>query len=346
MIENICRNGSVVLACSILVACQRNDGCTKDTDCKGDRICRDRRCVDPGGGAPTQTPTATKPLCEKIAKSWNSHLAKRLAPTLKAKRRERVQIEEMAKMAGVSLDDPETKEAIKQTEQHIAQIESWSARAAKAFPSVVSECMKLTVKQIKCLETIPWKNVHAVGVDEIGGCVEYTRFLELFGGKDIAPKRFLSSKGYMSNEAAQMKDAFEFLDYIKLRARSYFQADHYGDDEKILPKRFPPSSKGWSPSHSCCNDPKTAPRCSPRAAYWKDSPWKELETDKFSMTNKPFVFQFRFLSKGTGRKAAFRAEARTDMGCNGKFKVFSVVGVVNRDWSVQFKGPAVVRNKP
>jgi hypothetical protein len=130
-------------------------------------------------------------------------------------------------------------------------------------------------------------------------------------------------------------EATEGLDKLKVGAKAYYQADHYDKKGTLLPKAFPPSSKGWTPKVPCCK--QKGQRCAPNPKQWNTSTWRGLY---FQLTDKHH-YQFRFTSKGKGRQATYVIEARGDLDCDGVYSHYKLLGHVERDFSVHSRGPVI-----
>ena len=133
---------------------------------------------------------------------------------------------------------------------------------------------------------------------------------------------------------AKTVEATEGLDKIRIGARAFFQADLYSKRGKLLPRAFPPSSKGWTPAQGCCGQNKQ--KCEPAPGIWDGVPWRALQ---FSMAESHY-YQYRFTSAGKGKDATFTAEARGDLDCDGEFSSYKIMGGVV-DGEVRFRGPLI-----
>jgi type II secretory pathway pseudopilin PulG len=120
-------------------------------------------------------------------------------------------------------------------------------------------------------------------------------------------------------------EATESLQKIAAGARAYYQQK----------RRFPPGG-AWTPATPCCRS-AAAPKCAPVAADWSGSPWREL---RFALAD-PHYYQYRFTSKGRGKRATFVAEARGDLDCDGETSSFKILGAVDPGGAVMTKGPVI-----
>jgi hypothetical protein len=129
---------------------------------------------------------------------------------------------------------------------------------------------------------------------------------------------------------AKTVEATEALDKLRLGARAYVQADHYGTSGDLLPKRFPVAETGWVPAQGCCEGPD--PKCEVDPASWQQEPWTLLHFG----VNEPHYFQYRYRSDGD----QLVAEARGDLDCDGTYSSFQLFGAI-RNHEAVFQGPRV-----
>jgi hypothetical protein len=130
-------------------------------------------------------------------------------------------------------------------------------------------------------------------------------------------------------------EAVEGLAKLKAGARMYFQADHYGENGSLLPRRFPEGQTGWVPATPCCQQPDK--RCQPDPSTWNKPPWRELH---FALSD-PHRYQWRYTAQGENVGATVTLEARGDLDCNGKYSSFKLQGEVSKEFEVVFKGPII-----
>ena len=114
------------------------------------------------------------------------------------------------------------------------------------------------------------------------------------------------------------KSVEDVMDRVKRRVKSYFARDHHDmKTGNIKPKGFPPSSEGWTTdAKECCDG----------------SPWKDLYLSRDSMAAD--LLQWRFTSKGEGKDATYKVEARLPDG-DGTYTVVSVSGRVTDEMEVK-----------
>ena len=126
-------------------------------------------------------------------------------------------------------------------------------------------------------------------------------------------------------------EATEALDKIRLGARMYYAADHYGQDGYLMPKRFPPS---------IAMTPATIPGCKKKStpeSAWNSRGWDKLH---FALT-EPHYYAYSFESSGTGAAAVFTARAHGDLDCDGTLSTFEIRGSIDSEGAVKVVGPII-----
>ena len=131
-------------------------------------------------------------------------------------------------------------------------------------------------------------------------------------------------------------EATEGLDKVKAGAKQYFQTDHYNSAGNLYPKQFP-SAVGRTPATKCCNDPSTAPKCSPNPDGWTAGTWHALH---FQLTD-PHYFQWNFVSGGSVKSSTFEAHAYGDLDCDGTSSDYHILGSVDKEFGVDVRGPII-----
>jgi hypothetical protein len=111
---------------------------------------------------------------------------------------------------------------------------------------------------------------------------------------------------------------------------SYYEGEHATRNGDLLPKQFP-ASIPLTPSTSCCDQ---GGACRPDRKTFDNDSWSALN---FSVDD-PYLFQYEYISSGTGKDAKFTARAIGDPGCTGHRMVFERSGSVGEDWSVVSDG--------
>jgi hypothetical protein len=125
---------------------------------------------------------------------------------------------------------------------------------------------------------------------------------------------------------------------------TYYEADHFGEDGRRLPKQFPASSSGSGSSGGAPAPLESSVECSclPEghcpggSAVWNDPSWSALQ---FSMS-VPHVYMPHYVASGTGKDATFVAKATGDLDCDG------VVATFERDGKIDAAGDVVGSRAP
>jgi type IV pilus assembly protein PilA len=115
-------------------------------------------------------------------------------------------------------------------------------------------------------------------------------------------------------------EATEVLDKVASGARVYFLADHWDENGRLLPKRFPPGNTGWVPARICCDNPENM--CEPLESDWDREPWRSLNVELI----EPHYYQYRYSSSGHSAAARYVIEARGDLDCDGNYSRFRITG--------------------
>ncbi len=131
-------------------------------------------------------------------------------------------------------------------------------------------------------------------------------------------------------QAAKSSEVMAALARINLGARAFY-AQHGRRGAQFS---FPPSTP-WSPGVACCKQPGST--CQPQARAFSHKTWKALD---FSMAS-PHRYQYRFTSRGQGKRATFTAEARGDLDCDGAYSRFRYSGELDASGEVQIRGPII-----
>jgi endonuclease YncB( thermonuclease family) len=100
---------------------------------------------------------------------------------------------------------------------------------------------------------------------------------------------------------------------------------------KKLPRRFSGGTGKWRPAAPCCQQ---------KGGICQPTPQSKQAPDAFFSINWPHSFQYRFISRGTGRRSRFVAEARGDPECNGRVVRYRLTGSVDGKLKPRFKGPS------
>ena len=159
----------------------------------------------------------------------------------------------------------------------------------------------------------PCKREHTYGTDSAIQCIE--RYASPVLQELAASLIHLS----MVREGPRV-EAVSALNMMWAGALTYYESDHFGPKGKLLPKAFPSGSIALTPS--CCAPNAHCPTAEEMA---KQEPWASLN---FS-PREGKVFQYQFVSAGTGASARFIAVVAVNQQCKGKLRYFSRRGHID-----------------
>lgn len=136
------------------------------------------------------------------------------------------------------------------------------------------------------------------------------------------------------------RQGLAMLEALGDQARKSYKRETWDSSGSLLPRRFAHSLPGWYPARPCCS--YSGRRC---PAVEKVPP--VLNDLGIGALKKPRRFQLRYFSSGTGERSTFVADARGDMGCDGRLTWFRIRGRVElkgaKQRVVQISPPEVVR---
>jgi type IV pilus assembly protein PilA len=126
-------------------------------------------------------------------------------------------------------------------------------------------------------------------------------------------------------------EARQFVKKIYDGARAYYMDQNYqrGMNFQALPKQFPQSSPGLTPSDpsTCCE------KCAPSAALWTDETWVVLQ---FSVDD-PHYYSYQYVLGGNATVGPYTARANGDLDCDSEYSTFEMYGTINSTYA---DGPA------
>jgi type IV pilus assembly protein PilA len=127
-------------------------------------------------------------------------------------------------------------------------------------------------------------------------------------------------------------EATESLDKIKAGLKA-----HYLDNGKRRRNRYRfPKSTPWTPAATCCKGASSA-KCIPDAKTFGHPTWKAV---RFQLTD-PHYYQYRITSEGRGKRARVTIEAQGDLDCDGVLSNYKIIGALEGNWDLVFKGPII-----
>jgi type IV pilus assembly protein PilA len=126
-------------------------------------------------------------------------------------------------------------------------------------------------------------------------------------------------------------EATQFVKKIYDGARVYYMDQNYrqGMSFVTLPKQFPQSAPGLTPS-----DPKTcSEKCAPDPTLWTHETWVAL---KFSVDD-PHYYSYNYILSGNATIGPYTARALGNLDGDSERSTFEMYGVINSDYA---DGPA------
>lgn len=123
---------------------------------------------------------------------------------------------------------------------------------------------------------------------------------------------------------------------------AYYDSEHAGATQVILPRQFPVSEADSPGINPCCGQP--GDKCDPALAapVWGSPTWNSLN---FSVDD-PFYFWYRYDSGGTDSTSNFSAWAFGNLDCDANYSTFMRGGKIDANHNIAGGGAGLyIRNE-